>query len=155
MAHLVRLVRSARARQWIIHHTGDGAWHHWSRLGPSLMRILVSSVRGGFCPSAPLCGQCPLCGKVFGRFCDHARVCPISGDRSIRGHVCLGQIVVRAPSGGGLNSEKEAGALSDLCSATDDPPHRACHHRPAEAIAAWTFALASCFKPSHTVREQL
>ena len=139
LAHLVRLVRSARARQWIFPNTAAGAWHHWSRLGPSLMRVLVSSVRG----------------KLLGRFCDYARVCPISGDRSIRGRVCLGQIVIRAPRGGGLNSEKEAGALPEHCSATDAPPHRASHHRPAEALAAWTFALASCFKPNHIVREQL
>ena len=131
------LAENASLKMELVHGITATPWR------PSLRRTYSSSVRSGFVPvpalrpsSARVLRPCPL-------------FCPFSGDRSILGYA-VGLVVITAPRGAGLNPEKEAGGPRRT--ATDGPPHRASTRRPDPA--ALDFAAASCFKPSHTMREQ-
>ena len=57
-------------------------------------------------PFLDLDKQCSLCGQVFDRFCDHAAVCPRTGDRNLT-HNAVSNVFYEVASEAGLRPETE------------------------------------------------
>ena len=65
-----------------LHHVpGAGAWLVLFGRDADLVRTGLQHLL--WIPFLDQDSQCPLCGKVLDRFCDHA-VCPCAGDRNLR-----------------------------------------------------------------------